>query len=66
MLVSSTSGPYSSAGPTKIVLPAPLLVELLFSAFPRQSLERATGRPLDAGPYLRYLKNKFGELYDLI
>jgi hypothetical protein len=25
----------------------------------------ATGRPLKTAPYLRYLKNKFGELYGL-
>jgi hypothetical protein len=24
-----------------------------------------TGRPLETAPYLRYLKNKFGELYGL-
>jgi carboxypeptidase Taq len=26
---------------------------------------RATGRPLETGPYLAYLRGKFGELYDL-
>jgi carboxypeptidase Taq len=30
---------------------------------PEDLVERATGRPLDPQPYLRYLKNKFGELY---
>jgi carboxypeptidase Taq len=33
--------------------------------YPDELVERATGRPLDTGPYLSYLKNKFGELYDL-
>ena len=28
-------------------------------------IERATGRPLETAPYLRYLKDKFGELYGL-
>ena len=32
---------------------------------PDELIERVTGRPLDTGPYLRYLKNKFGELYGL-
>ena len=32
---------------------------------PEELVEMATGRPLDTGPYLRYLKNKFGELYGL-
>ena len=32
---------------------------------PDELVERATGRPLDTGPYLRYLKGKFGELYGL-
>jgi carboxypeptidase Taq len=32
---------------------------------PGELIERVTGRPLDTAPYLRYLKNKFGELYDL-
>ena len=33
--------------------------------YPDELVERITGRPLDTTPYLRYLKNKFGELYDL-
>ena len=28
-------------------------------------LERVTGNGLDIGPYMRYLKTKYGELYDL-
>jgi carboxypeptidase Taq len=32
---------------------------------PEDLVERATGRPLDPDPYLRYLKTKFGELYGL-
>jgi len=32
---------------------------------PEDLVERATGRPLDPEPYLRYLKRKFGELYGL-
>ena len=30
---------------------------------PAELLERATGQKLDAGPYIRYLKEKFGALY---
>ncbi|MBV9453906.1 MAG: carboxypeptidase M32 [Rubrobacter sp.] len=33
--------------------------------YPDELIERVTGRPLDTAPYLRYLKNKFSELYDL-
>jgi carboxypeptidase Taq len=33
--------------------------------YPDELVERVTGRPLDTAPYLRYLKDKFGELYDL-
>ena len=33
--------------------------------YPHELVERATGRPLDTAPYLRYLENKFGELYSL-
>src|SRR5215207_2109492 len=33
--------------------------------YPDELVERATGRPLDTVPYLRYLEDKFGELYDL-
>ena len=32
---------------------------------PEDLIERATGRPLQTAPYLRYLKVKFGELYGL-
>jgi carboxypeptidase Taq len=32
---------------------------------PEDLIKRATGRPMEAGPYLSYLKEKFGELYDL-
>ena len=32
---------------------------------PDELLRRATGSPLDAGPYLRYLRAKYGELYGL-
>jgi carboxypeptidase Taq len=32
---------------------------------PPELLQRATGASLDAGPYLRYLRGKFGRLYDL-
>jgi carboxypeptidase Taq len=33
--------------------------------YPDELVDRATGHPLDTAPYLSYLKNKFGELYDL-
>jgi carboxypeptidase Taq len=32
---------------------------------PDELVERATGRPMETGPYLRYLRGKFGELYGL-
>jgi carboxypeptidase Taq len=32
---------------------------------PEDLIERATGRPMEATSYLSYLKEKFGELYDL-
>jgi len=32
---------------------------------PQELLEKVTGRPLDTGPYLAYLKAKFGEIYGL-
>lgn len=32
---------------------------------PEALVERATGRPPDTAPYVRYLGEKFGELYDL-
>ena len=28
-------------------------------------VRRATGRPFDVGPYIRYLNQKYGEIYDL-
>ena len=28
-------------------------------------IERVTGGPMDVGPYISYLQNKYGELYDL-
>ncbi|HET7478598.1 MAG TPA: carboxypeptidase M32 [Rubrobacteraceae bacterium] len=31
---------------------------------PEDLVERVTGRPLETGPYLRYLREKFGELYE--
>ncbi len=30
---------------------------------PDELVENATGRPMETGPYLRYLRGKFGELY---
>ncbi|MDP8926148.1 MAG: carboxypeptidase M32 [Actinomycetota bacterium] len=33
--------------------------------YPDELVQRATGRSLDTVPYLRYLEDKFGELYDL-
>ncbi len=33
--------------------------------YPHELVERATGHPLDTAPYLRYLEDKFGELYVL-
>jgi len=32
---------------------------------PRETLERAVGSDLDPGPYLAYLRSKFGEIYGL-
>ena len=32
---------------------------------PDDLVTRATGRPMEPGPYLRYLREKFGELYEL-
>jgi len=32
---------------------------------PAELVERVTGRPLDAAPFVRYVKNKYGELYGL-
>jgi carboxypeptidase Taq len=33
--------------------------------FPQEQIVKATGRPLETGPYLRYLKTKFSEVYGL-
>jgi len=33
--------------------------------YPDELVKRVTGRPLDTAPYLSYLNEKFGELYDL-
>ena len=33
--------------------------------YPDELVERVTGRPLDTAPYLSYLTEKFGDLYDL-
>jgi carboxypeptidase Taq len=33
--------------------------------YPDELIEKASGRPLDTAPYLSYLSNKFGELYEL-
>ena len=33
--------------------------------FPQDQIVKATGRPLETGPYLKYLKSKFGEVYGL-
>jgi carboxypeptidase Taq len=32
---------------------------------PSELIERVTGGPLDVGPYIRYLRTKYGELYEL-
>jgi carboxypeptidase Taq len=32
---------------------------------PNELIERATGRPLETGPYIRYLRTKFGDIYRL-
>ena len=32
---------------------------------PDDLIERATGRPPETAPYIRYLRTKFGDLYDL-
>jgi carboxypeptidase Taq len=32
---------------------------------PAELIERVTGGPLSAAPYIRYLRDKYGELYDL-
>ena len=32
---------------------------------PRETLEKAAGGPLDAGPYIRYLKDKMSEVYGI-
>jgi carboxypeptidase Taq len=33
---------------------------------PDDLIERATGRPPETGPYLRYLESKFGKLYGVV
>jgi carboxypeptidase Taq len=33
--------------------------------FPQETIVRATGRPLETGPYIAYLQRKFGALYGL-
>lgn len=33
--------------------------------YPEELIERVTGHTLDTAPYLKYLKNKFGELYEV-
>ncbi|GAC1645190.1 MAG: hypothetical protein NVS4B8_16440 [Herpetosiphon sp.] len=32
---------------------------------PRELIQQATGGPLDAQPYLQYLRDKFSQLYEL-
>ena len=32
---------------------------------PRETLERVAGGPIEAGPYIRYLKDKLGQVYGL-
>jgi len=32
---------------------------------PRETLERVAGGPIDAGPYIRYLKGKLGQVYGI-
>jgi carboxypeptidase Taq len=32
---------------------------------PRETLQRVVGGPIDVGPYVRYLRHKFGEIYHL-
>ena len=34
--------------------------------YPEELVERVTGRPPETGPYLRYLRDKFGELYEIV
>jgi NAD(P)-dependent dehydrogenase (short-subunit alcohol dehydrogenase family) len=31
----------------------------------RETLERVAGGPIEAGPYIRYLKDKLGQVYGL-
>ena len=33
--------------------------------YPHELIEKTSGRPLDTAPYLQYLEDKFGELYEL-
>ena len=32
---------------------------------PQELVQRATGSKIDPGPYLRYLRGKFGEIYGI-
>ena len=32
---------------------------------PQELVQRATGSKIDPGPYLRYLRGKFGDIYEL-
>ena len=32
---------------------------------PAEMVERATGRPIEIGPYVRYLSQKYGDIYGL-
>jgi carboxypeptidase Taq len=32
---------------------------------PAETMERMVGGPIDVGPFIRYLKEKFGEIYEL-
>jgi len=32
---------------------------------PKETLQKVVGGPIDVGPYVRYLKGKFGEIYGL-
>nr|MBI2905347.1 carboxypeptidase M32 [Chloroflexota bacterium] len=32
---------------------------------PAETVQRATGGPLNSGPYVKYLKTKYGEIYDV-
>jgi Zn-dependent M32 family carboxypeptidase len=32
---------------------------------PKETLERAVGNAIDPAPYLRYLRDKLGEIYEI-